>query len=362
MQALTVTAFLCYAEVDRFAAAAIAAFLERGADVRVFLEEGVLAEGQNLADKAREARMADIALVLFSRASLPSRWARSGWEAPLITEPAAEGVRIGFARLDDCNPPAVLKPRFELTGLATKGMRALKRWVRNPGLSVEAMAPDCTADPEVLGIALADRPGIETVESVTIAREFALRFGHDFDAVVVLEGCRSRSLSALAGALGAQLGLQLEGDLDNNLARLREFCMARRFLVILEGAAPQQLIFEGRCSTLITEEALPPRALDELGRVQEAFASAAAWSEVSSLARQGRRVARQQGRLAECYELMEEWHAEAEENGDRAAIDEAAREMVWILETWGRPELAARLAYRRAAACDEQIPLPFGEV
>jgi hypothetical protein len=56
---------------------------------------------------------------------------------------------------------------------------------------------------------------------------------------------------------------------------------------------------------------------------------------------------------------MEEWHAEAEENGDRAAMDEAAREMVWILETWGRDELARRLEYRRASACDEQMPLAF---
>jgi len=362
MQALTATVFPCYAPADRAAAAAIAAFLERGAGVRVFLEEGAIAPGQELAAKARDARMADIALVLFSRASMPSRWPRAAWEAALVTEPAAEGIRVAFARLDDCTPPAVLKPRFELAGLATKGLRALKRWVRNPAAGgSEALPPDHTADLEVLGIALADRPGTETVASVAIAREFARVFRPDFDAVLTLEDCGRRSLPALAGALGAQLGLRLEGDLASNLVRLREFCAGRRFLVVLEGAVPEALVFGGRSSTLLTREALSPSHLDELATVQQAFASAAAWTEVSALARQGRRLAHEQGRLAECYELMEEWHAEAEENGDRAAIDEAAREMVWILETWGCPELAARLDYRRMSACDEQIPLPFGE-
>lgn len=360
MQALISTVFICYAEADRGTAAAVAAFLERGADVRVFVDEGALGPGQNLAAKAREARMADVALVLFSRASLPSRWPRAAWEAALVTEPASEGVRIGFARLDDCAPPAVLKPRFELAGLATKGMRNLKRWLRNASAgNAEVAAADCNADLEVLGIALADRPGTETIESAATACEFSRIFRQDFDAVLRLEDCGHRSLAALAGDLGAQLGLRLEGDLDNNLARLREFCAVRRLLVILEGAAPPPLLFGGRCSTLIATNASPAAKLDELGGIQHAFASAAAWIDVSALARQGRRVARAQGRLAECYELMEEWHAEAEECGDRAAIDESAREMIWILETWGRSELASRLAHQRAAACDEQMFLPF---
>jgi len=358
MQALTATVFPCYAEADRDAAAAIASFLERGADVRVFLDEGALAPGQDLVAKAREARVADIAVVLFSRQSKPPHWPRAAWEDALINEPASEGVRMAFARLDDCVPPAVLKPLFELAGLPRKELRALKRWVRR---AEGSPAVGHGADLEVLGIALADRAGVETVASLDLAREFALAFRPDFDAVLHLEDCAHRSLAALAGDLAAQTGLRLEGDLESNLARLGEFCAARRFLLVMEGAAPQALIFGGRSSTLIATQAAAARNLDELGRLQQAFAGAAAWAEVSSLARQGRRLAREQGRLAECYELMEEWHTEAEECGDRTAVDEAAREMVWILEAWGRTELAQRLDYRRASACDEQMPLPFGE-
>jgi len=356
MQALTATVFPCYAAGDRAAAEAIATFLERGADVRVFLEEGMMRPEEDLAAKAREARMADIVVVLFSRESMPPRWPRAAWEDALVTEPADAGIRMGFVRLDDCAPPAVLRPRFELAGLATSGLRALKRWVRNPE---QGPAGGAGGELEVLGIALADRAGMETVASAETAREFARVFQQDFDAVLALEDCGRRSLAAVAGDLGAQLGLKLEGDLESNLARLQEFCAARRFLMVLEGGTPQAMIFGGRSSTLATTEPGEPRRLDELARVQQAFAAAAGWKDVSALARQGRRLAREQGRLAECYEMMEEWHAEAEEYGDRGAMDEAAREMVWILETWGRYEVARRLEYRRAAACDEQIPLMF---
>ena len=97
MQALTPSVFPCYAAADREVAAGVAAFLERGADVRLFLDEGEMRPGEDLAGKAREARMADVVLVLFSRNSMPSRWPRSEWEDALCTEPAAELTRIGRA-------------------------------------------------------------------------------------------------------------------------------------------------------------------------------------------------------------------------------------------------------------------------
>ena len=148
-------------------------FWNAGRVVRVFLDEGALKPGQDLADKAREARLADIALLLFSRQSMPSRWPRAAWEAALIHEPAAEGVRMAFARLDDCLPPAVLQPRFELAGLSTKGLRALKRWIRNAELPPAA---ELAAGLDALGVALADRAGVETVASPALARQFADAF------------------------------------------------------------------------------------------------------------------------------------------------------------------------------------------
>ena len=37
----------------------------------------------------------------------------------------------------------------------------------------------------------------------------------------------------ITGDLAAQLGLRLEGDAESNLARLQDFCAARRFLIVL---------------------------------------------------------------------------------------------------------------------------------
>jgi hypothetical protein len=56
---------------------------------------------------------------------------------------------------------------------------------------------------------------------------------------------------------------------------------------------------------------------------------------------------------------MQLWHAAAEVCGDRKVLDESAREMVWILEGWGREEEAASLDYRRIVEFDDQLRLPF---
>ena len=172
--------------------------------------------------------MADLVLVFFSRASLPSRWPRAQWEDALVNEPAEEGVRIAFVRCDDCVPPRVLSPMFE-----ANRVRDIKRWVRDapPG---DAPAPEHVPDLEVLGIAIADRAGKETTPSYALADEFARVFRPDFDAVVRLE-TGERRLAAIAGDLGGQLGLRLEGGLPDNLERLRTFCEAKRLLIVQEG-------------------------------------------------------------------------------------------------------------------------------
>jgi hypothetical protein len=223
-------------------------------------------------------------------------------------------------------------------------------------------APGQEADLEILAIAIADRPGTETVSNAALAFEFARANGEDFDEIFRLE-LGGRSLAALAGDLSTQLGLRLEGDLPSNLERLRAFCSERRFLLVLDGAdepPPPQLIFGERCSTLICTEAGPQAAGDPLRLVQQALNQSffpADWTELCALARQGRRLAREQGRMAESFELMQQWHAAAVEEEDRAVLSESAREMVWILEGWGRAEEAERLEYRRTTEFEEQMRL-----
>ena len=350
--------FPCYAAADRAAATRIAEFLEAGADVRFFLDDGEMRAGEDLVSKARDARTADVALVIFSHHSLPARWTRAQWEGALVKEPAENGVGIAFVTCDDCRPPAVLRPRFD-TSIA--GLRGLKRWLRT------RQAPEAiAAEPELeaLGAALADRAGTASAASAVQAMAFAEAFRQDFDAVLALE-CSGRSLAALSGDVAARLGLRLDGFLKSNLARLRDFCAARRFLVVLANAAPgqiQALTFGGRCSTLTARGGGVPASDDTLARAQAAFAQADAtsnWSALCDLARLGRRLMHEQGRMAECFELMQQWQAEAETRGDRAIQDESAREMVWILECWGRVEEARALDYRRVSEFGDQLRLDF---
>lgn len=351
MQALTRTLFPCYAEADREIAERIAVFLERGADVRVFLDEGSIPAGGDLAEKAREGRMADMVLVLFSRSSMPSRWPRAQWEDALVNEPAAEDVRIAFVRCDDCAPPRVLAPMFE-----ANRVREIKRWVRNapPG---EAASPELSTDVELLGIAIADRAGKETTPQLAIADEFVRAFRPDFDAVARLE-TGERRMAAIVGDLGWQLGLTLEGGLPENLERLQAFCESRRFLIVHEGGEVPELVFGGQSSTLVCEEA-GARSQDPLRAIHAVFDTEEDWAVLCQTARQARRLARQLGRLAELYDLMQAWEAMARARGDRAAQDEAAREIVWILEGWGQVEEAQRVDFRRSVELDEQMPLFF---
>jgi len=345
------TVFPCYAASERPIAERLAALLERGSDIRVFLSEGEMTDGGDLVEKAREARTADVVIVLFSRNSMPSRWARAQWEDALVKEPEAEGVRIAFLKCDDCIPPKVLAPMFEASRL-----REVKRWVRrsDPG---EAASPEHSADLEVLGIGLADRPGVETVERIGLAHEFARVFRGDFDAVLHLD-CSSGTLADMAGDLAWQVGMKLDGELAANLEHLRLFCEARRFLIVLEGAEPADLVFGGRCSTLVSLERGEP-SRDMLRLLARQFDATDDWSDACRLARQSRRVAHDQLRLAECYEIMSQWRMLAEEHDDRPIVDEASRELVWILEGWGRAGEARQIEQIRAAEFDEQLPLFF---
>jgi hypothetical protein len=352
VQALTAPSiYPCYAASDRETVERLCGLLDRGADVRIFLEEGQMQPGEDLAAKAREGRMADIVIVFFSRDSMPSRWPRAQWEDALVKEPAAENVRIAFVKCDDCIPPKVLQPMFEATRL-----RDVKRWVRGSE-AVEAVVSEHSADLEVLGIAIADRPGTEAAASYALAMEFARLFRGDFDAVLRVD-CGTGTLADMAGDLAAQLGLNLQGELAENLEHLRVFCAARRLLLILDGDPPDDLRFDGRCSTLVSREAGPPTA-DPLRQTTREFDAAENWAEACRLARQARRIARDQFRVAECFEIMTQWRAMAEEHNDRPVVDEASREMVWILEGWNRTDDARQLEQVRAHEFDEQLPLLF---
>jgi hypothetical protein len=368
MQALGTTVFPCHAAADHRIAAGIASFLEAGGDARVFLAEGEIRPNEDLLSKAREAQTADVILVLFSHHCALPPGTRSQWEPALVEEPKDRGVRIGFVQCDDWVPPRTLLHRFDCRGPAPTGLRELKRWIRGRAattLFAEGVGfTGAPSDLDDLGGAVADRPGTGSTGSAALAYAFVRAFAGDFDEVFRLE-CAGRTVAALAGDLGAQLGLRLESDLPGNLERLRQFCSARRFLILLEapgGIDPGLFTFGGNCSTLMVGESGPMErpCADSLRAIQGEFAHPGGdWTELCRLARIGRRVARDQNRIAELYELMQQWYALAEAREDRHILDESAREMVWILEGWDRFAEASQLECRRGSEFADQMTLPF---
>jgi len=357
MQALISTPVsFCYASADRTIAERVAEFLERCGDARVHLEDGEVRAGDDVCDKVRDARTSDTLVVLFTQALLPRPWSRQRWEGPLISEPAREDVRIAFAVCDACEPPPVLKPRFDLRD--ADGLRRLKRWIRG----AVWRSGECGQALEEIARAIADRAGCATVAAAAAADDFVEIFQADFDSILRLE-CAERSTAALAGDLAAQLGLQLAGPLEENLARLRQFCESHRFLLVLDGGITPEasaMIFAARTSTLITESARANTPTDPLRLAQLTLANLTSnWETICSAARQGRRICNEQGRIAECYELMQQWREAAEARGDRVAAEEAMREMIWILEQWGQIEEARDLEYQRAMNQGAQMTLAW---
>jgi hypothetical protein len=351
-------------------AESIASFLEAGGQARVFLAEGQIGPHEDLLAKAREAQTADVILVLFSSHCALPPGTRSQWEPVLVEEPKAMGIRIGFVQCDEWDPPRTLLPRFDCRGPFPSGLRKVKRWVRSRAATWRpAEGVEFTGAPEELdglGSAIADRPGVRSIGSVALAYAFIGAYAEDFDEVFRLE-CAGRTPAAVAGDLGAQIGLGMEGDLPGNLERLREFCSARRFLVLFEspqGVHAGLFDFGGNCSTLIVAESGPmaPLCAESLRAIQSELAHPGGdWLELCRLARIGRRIARDQNRIAELYELLVNWHALADARGDRDVLDESAREMVWVLEGWERFDEASRLESRRVTEFGEQMTLLFGE-
>lgn len=323
-----ITVFPCYAAADRAFAAELADFLERGADVRVFLEDGEMEPGGDLVAKAREARMADIVVVVLSPDSVPAKWVRADWEEAFLSGPANEGVRIAFLQRGGCRFPEILRREaFFQDG------RGVKRWIRNG----ERSGGSHPAHLEPLVAALADQPGVYESD---LASDFVDHCSGDFDAVCWLR-CGDRTIAQLAGELGWQLGLKLDGEPLTNALRIRRFCRDRRFLIVLEDcrtAEARELVCEGRSSTLLTK--LPVRDYRPAGlaEIQQEFASVFPmdWAAACVLAKRGVLLAHEQARVAEAFELMRMLYESAKIREDNRIMKDSARELIWILEQWDR--------------------------
>ena len=182
--------------------------------------------------------MADIVIVFFSRDSCASRWPRAQWEDALVKEPDAEGVHIAFLRCDDCDPAEGPDAAIRCEAVSsTEALGPQPRPNRGP--------PQLRARQTTFAVLTAARTSRSSASPSPIAPESrpcdeprspsnsSAAYREDFDGILYLD-CGGRSLAALTGDLAAQLGMRLEGPVQHNLERLREFCSERRFLLVLD--------------------------------------------------------------------------------------------------------------------------------
>ncbi len=368
------SAILCHAATDADFAHEIRRVLELNCALAIIDEEGLIEPGFDLLDTAERALSADYLLLLLSPDSVPERWLRPKWE-PILVDGAREfGTQIAYILLRPCKFPDVFRRNafFDLSEHPLAGQRALTRWLlhRNPFFqaAIELPALDAstditTRDLEPLACLLSDRPGVHAEVERDLALRLAHRHASDFEGVFWLS-CENRSRAGILGDTAHMLGLKLRGSLERNASALQAFCAARRLLFVFEHVAPSDrplVTFGGRTSVMfVAAHSLGARSsLEEaaalfsnwrsnsdacfgvLGDVQSHLRGLPAysgehWRMAVSLGSAAFSFARQAGRLAEAYELMD-LLIDAMRSRDPLAVPRLEWERSWILEEWNEP-------------------------
>jgi hypothetical protein len=320
--------FILHAANDASFADELKSFLEAGCDGICITPDSAIRHGQDLLSTAEMVDAADVLVILLSPASNPARWRREVWE-PLI----AGHTHVSTFLLEECAFPPLLRRSsgfFDGTATRLAAMRQLKRWIwgiRHGTSPAMNLSPDL----EPLYAALGDQAGIATV-SGPMAERFAHQASRDFEAVFWVPA-HGRALVQIAGDLGSQLEMTLDGPLGDNCRRICDVLAMRRCLVVFDAPdVPLDAILPScRTSVLFTAEAVRI--------VEDARNFAAARALV---------VAR---RFAEAYEILYELFNAGIET------EACARELVWICEHWDRVQEANELRFRFQPVSAEQMRL-----
>jgi hypothetical protein len=263
---------LCYARADGETAAVITRRIERGAEVRVWLEECDPARGETVAE-AWEAGLSSAAiLLLLSPDAVPGERTRSAWQSVLDHLEQHASPPLGSVLLRDCDYARLLERRhfFRWSDGATAVLRALASWLvelhpegERP-LFVPSRLPWFEGrgeELELLWNSLVDGSGTVALVNpapgsgkTSLAQEFARAASGHFRDVLWVD-CGGRSPAFLAGDLESQLGAgaeRLEGDGFEKLASLVE---RHRILLVLDDVGDRAFLVaarQGHGSVLIT--------------------------------------------------------------------------------------------------------------
>ena len=329
------TIFLAHSEADHGFASHLAQFLEFGCNIICDPDEGLVLPGEDLIAKAEAGLAADVLVLLLSEASWPTRCPRDRWEPVLFGESRRTGVQLVTVLLRDCFFPALLKRRNFIDARTSRliGMRLVKRWLwqreHGPGQPVNQAF---SADLEELYSHLADRAGVLEAGGMAASR-FAREASEEFEAVLWVH-CHNRSLAQIAGEIGSQLRMSLEGTTEQNCRKIQNLLSCRRCLLVLDAPGLERvaaIVPEGRTSTLVT--------LDPVSVVETPQSLSYARKLISYR------------RYAEAYELLYRLL------DTEVAPETCARELTWICEHWDRIAESNSLRFRYGPEPSEQLVL-----
>jgi len=313
----------------------LSGFLESGCDVTCSADEGLIRAGQDLLAKAEEGLAADVLVLLLSDASWPVRLPRKQWERILFDEPRRTGVELVSVLLSDCPFPPLLRRRNFIDGTPNRlgAMRLLKRWIwHREAETAQILNLTFSGDLEDLYTILADQSGTLRTSGVD-ANRFVAEATQDFEAVFWIP-CHHRSLAQIVGDLGSQLGLTLDGTVEQNSGSIHDLLARRRCLLVLDSPPTEfasVLVPRGRTSTLVTSE--PVKVVETPKSLPHARKLIAA------------------RRYAEAYELLYSLL-----DSDVSTAD-CARELAWICEHWNQLDEAESLRSHYRLPPTEQMSL-----
>jgi len=118
-------------------------------------------------------------------------------------------------------------------------------------------------------------------------------------------------------------------------------------------------VFDAQTSTGPDLTAYWPDLQHALGWALDASGEPANWELACKLARRAVAWARVHDRLAEAFEILQDWARAAEQRGDHRVLEDCAWEQIWILEHWGRSGEARVLDEIRRKQYSDQLAFDF---
>jgi tetratricopeptide (TPR) repeat protein len=266
-----VSVFLSHSSKDKPFVRDLAAALETGGDIQVWLDEREIGYGENIVVKIGEGLDADVVLLILSPDSVDSKWVKEEWTDAYWDQVENQRTKLAGVLYRDCKIPRLLRNKkyFDLTTNQPEGFRQIKSWLLDlrPPVAPPAHLPQRSArfigreeEIDTLSQQLKEEGSLAYISGLggrgktTLALEYAHRHKAKFESVHWLP-CQQRSLVQIAGELAFQLGLKLDGELDTIVHEVNGHSARKRCLLIFDNVddeTPARLLPGGRTSVLIT--------------------------------------------------------------------------------------------------------------